>query len=280
MRSNIRPHPVVCRPAVLGTVRAVRDGVPLPGLTPVDVLSQNAHRVFGPMRPDRSRIVLDYHGAAGHTAGTLAEVAARHHVSTRTVSNHLRAVRTAGETLPLSIDLAAAITRPSRPGEDHSARVRIARTLGQPEPQPAGKAPLPSRKAVSTTAAAAARSATRLLTAVGPLDLATLHAAVTRPRRFRNRTPFTATELDTALTATGAVLGLDGRWHPPPDVPVPDRYRLIVELAAGRDFTRAGMIEILINAGYTHWSATGRMSSSHPLFEKAGPDRYRLIGCT
>ena len=66
--------------------------------------------------------------------------------------------------------------------------------------------------------------------------------------------------------------------RPTPDVRVPDRYRVIVERAAGRDLTRAGMIEILISAGYTRSSATGRMSSSHPLFERIGPDRYRLNG--
>ena len=250
-----------------------------PGLTPVDVLSQLAHRVFGPLHLDRTRVVLDYHGAAGHTAGTLAEVAARHGVTTRTVSNHVRAVRSAGETLPLSTDLVAAATRRSRAGEDHLARVRTARTLGLPEPQaPAGKAPVLSRDLVSSNVAAAAWSAARVLAAVGPLNLDTLHAAVTRSRRFRHRTPFTATELGTALTAAGAEQGPDGRWHAPPGVPVPDRHRVIVELAAGRDLTRAGMIEILISAGYTHSSATGRMSSSHPLFERIGPDRYRLIG--
>ena len=47
---------------------------------------------------------------------------------------------------------------------------------------------------------------------------------------------------------------------------------MIVERAAGRDLTRAGMIEILISAGYTRSSATGRMSSSHPLFERVGPE--------
>jgi len=52
---------------------------------------------------------------------------------------------------------------------------------------------------------------------------------------------------------------------------------VIVERAAGRDLTRASMIEILISAGYTRSSATGRMSSSHPLFERIGPNRYRLI---
>ena len=38
------------------------------------------------------------------------------------------------------------------------------------------------------------------------------------------------------------------------------------------------MIDILLTAGYTRSSATGRMSSSHPLFERIGPDRYRLNG--
>jgi hypothetical protein len=130
---------------------------------------------------------------------------------------------------------------------------------------------------VSSNVAAAAWSAARVLTAVGPLDTETLLEAIDRSRRFRHRTPFTTTELSTALTAAGAQQGLGGQWHAPPDVPVPDRYRVIVERAAGRDLTRAGMIEILISAGYTRSSATGRMSSSHPLFERIGPNRYRLI---
>jgi hypothetical protein len=58
----------------------------------------------------------------------------------------------------------------------------------------------------------------------------------------------------------------------------PDRYRVIVSLAADRDLTRAQMIDILLAAGYRESSATGRLSSSHPLFRRTGPDRYRLIG--
>ena len=46
----------------------------------------------------------------------------------------------------------------------------------------------------------------------------------------------------------------------------------------GRDLTRAEMIDILLATGYRESSATGRMSSSHPLFRSTGPDRYRLIG--
>ena len=59
--------------------------------------------------------------------------------------------------------------------------------------------------------------------------------------------------------------------------PAPDRYRMIATLAAGRDLTRAEMIDILLAAGYRESSATGRMSSSHPLFQRTGPGRYRLI---
>ena len=36
---------------------------------------------------------------------------------------------------------------------------------------------------------------------------------------------------------------------------------------------------MLTAAGYSRTSAEGRMSSSHPLFTRTGPDRYRIIGC-
>jgi len=47
----------------------VRDGVPLPGRFPTEVLSQLADRVFGPLHPDRVRVVLDYHGMDGNPPG-------------------------------------------------------------------------------------------------------------------------------------------------------------------------------------------------------------------
>jgi hypothetical protein len=123
-----------------------------------------------------------------------------------------------------------------------------------------------------------ARAAVRVLTAVGPLDLPAMVAAITRSRRFRTRNPLTDSDLAAALTEVGCTLDRDGRWHPPGGVKAPDRYRMIVGLAAGRDLTRAEMITILITAGYRESSATGRMSSTHPLFRRTGPDRYRLIG--
>ena len=106
--------------------RPVRDGVPLPGRSPTEVLSQLAYRVFGPLHPDRVRVVLDYHGLDGQPAGRLAEVAARRHVTSRTVSNRVAAVRAAGARLPLTDELIGQVTRASTPGDDHRARVRIA----------------------------------------------------------------------------------------------------------------------------------------------------------
>jgi hypothetical protein len=53
---------------------------------------------------------------------------------------------------------------------------------------------------------------------------------------------------------------------------------MIVTRAVGRDLTRAEMIDILLAAGYRESSATGRMSSSHPLFRRIGPNLYGLVG--
>ena len=71
----------------------MRDGAPLPGRTPAQALSQLTHRVIGPLQPARTRIVLDYHGLLDHPAGSLVQIAARHHVTSRTVSNNVAAVR-------------------------------------------------------------------------------------------------------------------------------------------------------------------------------------------
>jgi len=83
----------------------MRDGTPLPGRTPEQVVSQLAHRVFGPLHPTRTRMVLDYHGLLDHPSGQLVQVAARQHVTTRTVANNTAAVRAAALRLPLSAPL-------------------------------------------------------------------------------------------------------------------------------------------------------------------------------
>ncbi len=61
----------------------MRDGLPLPGMTPQQVVSQLIHRVLDPLRPDRLRWVLDYHGAANEPAAALKDTrpAEPHHPS-------------------------------------------------------------------------------------------------------------------------------------------------------------------------------------------------------
>src|SRR6476620_6247823 len=114
----------------------MRDGVPLPGVSPADVVGQLTHRVFGPLQPNRIRQVLDYHGLAGRPAGTRTEIAAWHRVTGATVTNQVRTVRAAGVSLPLTPTLITAVTRRSEPADDHIRRVRIADTLGLPRPAP------------------------------------------------------------------------------------------------------------------------------------------------
>jgi hypothetical protein len=117
-----------------------------------------------------------------------------------------------------------------------------------------------------------------VIAAAGPLDLPSLAAVIARTRRFRTRNPLTTSDLAAALTILDCTPDADGRWHPPATVVAPPRYRVIVTLATGRVLTRKEMIDILLAAGYRESSATGRMSSSHPLFRRTGPDRYRLVG--
>jgi len=114
----------------------MRDGVPLPATTADAVLSQLAHRVFGPVRRDRVQSMLDYHGLAGHPAAPIPRVAARHCVHPATIGNWVGVLRAAGSRLPLSEDLIAQISRRSTDGEDHRGRTRIATTLGLPPPGP------------------------------------------------------------------------------------------------------------------------------------------------
>ena len=118
------------------------------------------------------------------------------------MSNHVAAVRAAGARLPLTDEVITAVKRASTPGDDHRARVRTAGTLALPALSPRRQAPVTSSASPVTPAQLrAARAAARVLAAVGPLPLDTLLAAVTRSRRFRSRTPLTATGLAAGLTS-------------------------------------------------------------------------------
>jgi hypothetical protein len=101
------------------------------------VVSLLVHQVLGPLRRDRVRMVLDcYHGLAGQPTGTLAAVATRNQITAPTVSKHVHQVRVAASGLTLPAELIEEVTRPSLPGEDHTARKRIAATLYLAVPAP------------------------------------------------------------------------------------------------------------------------------------------------
>jgi hypothetical protein len=246
-------------------------------LTPELVVTQAVYRVFGADHPDRVRAVLDYHGLNSRPADRLAMLAARHGVSVRTMTGRIQHLRAELAGVELHPGIVADATRPSTPGEDHLSRLRIATTLHVPAPAAARPA-APAVPAVSPSHLAAGRAAIRLLATVGPLDIDTVFAAIGRCRRFRVRDPLTARDLVAALDCLGATRGNDLLWRAPAAAEVPSRYRSIARAAAGRDLTRQQMIDVLIAAGYTPSSASGRMSSSHPLFERTRHDSYRMIG--
>ena len=238
----------------------MRDGVPLPGTTPPVVLSQLAYRVFGPLRSDQVRTMLDFHGLAGHPADSKSAVVARHEI-----------------TLPT---LATEVARGTRPGEDHLARTRIAATLGLTAPRPAAPPPTPSPPAPTGPSKAdlgAAEIAVRVLATVGPLPLDELHPAIVRARRFKSHSPITAQRLAIALSVAGVTRDEQGRWQAPTDATPPDRYQALAAIAAGCDLTRSEMVQALLAAGYAPMSASIRKIDDHPLIRRTGPDQYQLL---
>jgi len=255
----------------------MRDGTPLPGRTPAQLVSQLAHRVLGPLRPHRIRAVLDYHGLRGAPAAAgQAEIAATYGVHVQSVSNWVATVAAAGAHLPLSPEMATQISRRSRPDEDHRGRTRVAHTFGFPPPaRPPAPAPAPHPR-IPPQQWAAAGIAVRVLATLGPLPLPSLLDAVQRSRRFRARAPITTDELAGGLLAVHATLA-DGLWHAPAGATAPDRYRLVADALGDRDVSRSQLIEVLVGAGYTRSSAAGRTVTTHPLITHVGPARYRLI---
>jgi len=206
----------------------VRNGSPLPGSTPSELVSQLAHRVFGPIRRDRVQALLDYHGLAGVPAENQAAVARHHRITPRTLTGWSMTLTAAGRRLPLSIAVAAEAARRSRPGDDHLARTRVARRLGLTIPPPA-ITPSPPDPPTSAMRAAAA-IAIRVLATAGPLPMTALYAAVRRSRRFATLPPMTAEQLAMALTGAGATadqgtLAGARRRHRPRPRPRPGRDR-------------------------------------------------------
>lgn len=254
----------------------VRDGQPLPGRTPADLLSQLAFRVCGPLRLDRVHLVLDFHGLRGQPAATRGVTARRNGIAEPTLRRWVQAVEKAGASLPLTTELCGEVARRSRPGEDHLARCRVASTLGLGEPLPPVARAVPELRP-SARDIAAARTAIRVLGAISPLSLGDLVDSVRRSRRFRERGSVGPEDLAAALVHLGVTVTSQGLWQRP-ETGVSDRYRVIAEALQGRTWSRSSVIEILVRAGYRESSAGGRILSVHPMLRRIGPDQYALVG--
>lgn len=259
----------------------MRDAQPLPGKTPADVLSQLAHRTFGPLRIERVRAVLDFHGLADQEAETQIAVAGRHGITGSTLRDWRLRLAAAGSRQPLSVELVTEIARRSRQDEDHLSRARIASTFGLRPPATPRRPSLPPAVRPSSqewaSAGTGARIACRVLVAVGPLTLPVLHESVLRSRRYRDGRHLRSEDLAAALTAVGASVDEHERWHAPPGWQASDRDRLVVLMATGRDLTRGDLSKVLITVGYSPVSASGRTVDTHPMIRKVAGDRYRIV---
>ena len=113
----------------------IRDGVPLPGTTVPDVVSQLIWRVLGPLK-GRAKSVLDWAGLGPAPPAILREIGARYGVSGPAVGQRIQRVAAAGSRLPLTAALENEVSRRSAPEENHVLRCRWALLLGQPRPEP------------------------------------------------------------------------------------------------------------------------------------------------
>jgi len=113
----------------------IRDGVPLPGTTVPDVVSQLIWRVLGPLK-GRAKSVLDWAGLGPAPPAILREIGARYGVSGPAVGQRIHRVAAAGSRLPLTTALENEVSRRSAPGENHVLRCRWALLLGRPRPEP------------------------------------------------------------------------------------------------------------------------------------------------
>lgn len=112
-----------------------RDGVPLPGRTVPQVVSQLCWRVEGPFK-GRARSVVAWASLDGAPPVTKREIAEQFGVTPPAIGQRIERVAAAGSRLPLDPDLEAEVSRQSLPGEDHRARSRWAELLGRPAPLP------------------------------------------------------------------------------------------------------------------------------------------------
>lgn len=251
-----------------------RTGLPVPGLTATEVVSQVAWRALGPLG-GRAWAVLDWAGTRGSPAARTADVAARYGVSHNTMNAWVRQVRAVGATVPLPIHVLHELQRPSVLGDDQESRRRLALLMTVPPPAPA---PRP-RSRPTAAQREWARTARRMLASVGPLPIEALVAGVRRVKRGRSRSPLPdAAAIEQALTDTAWARPVGDRWQLTAEAVAPRRYVALLAAAAGtqRDVhTTAQMHELLTLAGYR--SVTGPALGKHALIERIDRNQWKVL---
>ena len=84
-------------------------------------------------------------------------------------------------------------------------------------------------------------------------------------------------QLRDALAWVGAVHDGQGRWHPPPQARAPQRFLALAAALGQQELSRQELAQVLTSIGYAASSARGRIVTNHPLIERVGRDRYRLL---
>lgn len=227
--------------------------------------------------------MLDYHGLAGGPAENQPAVASRHRITTRTLTSWSMTLTAAGRRLPLSNAVAAEAARRSRPGEDHLARTRIARTLeiaggrssGADHP-PTGDHPLTTRSALTGRSGRGRDRHTSACHRRPTSDECAVRSGETVPP-IRHPAASDRRPVALALIEAGATTD-QGIWQALGGAIAPARDRALVAIVTGRDLTLQDMIDALVAAGYGATSARSRKISNHPLIRHVGPDRYPLLG--
>ncbi len=106
-----------------------RDGIPLPGRTVPDVVSQLAFHVLGPYK-NRARSVLDWAGLRDQQPRLRRDVATSYGVTPQAIGQRIRRVAAAGARLPLHPTIEQDLLRAPLPGENPEVRRRCALLLG------------------------------------------------------------------------------------------------------------------------------------------------------
>ncbi len=117
-----------------------------------------------------------------------------------------------------------------------------------------------------------------MLAAAGSLAIGELADEVAGSRRYSTIPPFTEGELAGLLTAARAAEPDEtGRWALTAPTQPRAGWAAPIDGAAGRELDKAALLTLLERLGYAR-SGLNPLIGSHPLLERTGRGRYRIVG--